>query len=117
MVSATRLVPQRGDAVWIDVNSQRRGAPARRTALVLSPGAYNSKVGMMLLCPIVSHSKGYPFEVAIPAGWEVDGVVLADRVRCWGWRTRNAEVIASLPNETVDEVLEKVGALLGKKDA
>ena len=116
MVSATRLVPRCGDAVWINVKPQAgRGSVKRRPAVVLSPSSYNSKVGMALLCPIVSRAKGYPFEVAIPAGFEVSGVVLADRVKCLGWRTGDAEVIAPLPSQTVDEVLEKVGTLLKRK--
>ncbi len=115
-MSETRLVPQSGDAVWIDVKSWSAGGLVRRRpAVVLSPSTYNSKVGMALLCPIVSRAKGCPFEVVIPAGLEVSGVVLADRVKCLGWRTCNAEVIARLPNRTVDEVLEKVGALLKRK--
>lgn len=115
-MSEARLVPQCGDAVWIDVKPHAGvGLLKRRPAMVLSPSAYNSKVGMALLCPIVSRPKGYPFEVLIPAGFGVSGAVLADRVECLGWRTGNAEVIAPLPNETVDEVLEKVGALLQRK--
>lgn len=115
-MSEARLVPQCGDAIWIELRSHAGGVFAkRRPAMVLSPSAYNSKVGMALLCPIVSRAKGYPFEVLIPAGFGVSGVVLADRVECLSWRTGNAEVIAPLPNETVDEVLEKVGALLQRK--
>ena len=115
-MSEARLVPQCGDAIWIELKSHAGGVLAkRRPAMVLSPSAYNSKVGMALLCPIVSRAKGYPFEVLIPAGFGVSGVVLADRVECLSWRTGNAEVIAPLPNETVDEVLEKVGSLLQRK--
>ena len=66
------LVPQRGDAVWIDFNPQTGSEQAgRRPAVVLSPGAYNGKVGLALLCPITSQAKGYPFEVAIPSGLSV----------------------------------------------
>jgi mRNA interferase MazF len=33
-------------------------------SLVISPKAYNSKVGLGLFCTVTSHVKGYPFEVA-----------------------------------------------------
>lgn len=62
-------VPARGDAVWITLNPQAGHEPAeRRQAVVLSPSAYNGKVGLALLCPITSQIKGYPFEVQIPSG-------------------------------------------------
>ena len=74
-------VPERGDVIWISLDPQagheQRG---RRPALVLSPAAYNGRVGLALLCPITNQAKGYPFEVALPEGLDVTGVILADRI-------------------------------------
>ncbi len=50
-----------------------------------------------LFCPITSQAKGYPFEVAIPEGLPVSGVVLADQVKRLDWRTRQAKFAARLP--------------------
>src|SRR5208282_3786959 len=62
-------IPQRGDAVWITLDPQAGHEQAgRRPALVLSPSAYNGRVGLALLCPITSQVKGYPFGVPLPAG-------------------------------------------------
>ena len=108
-------VPERGDAVWIDFNPQAGSEQAgRRPALVLSPGAYNGKVGLALLCPITRQVKGYPFEVVIPPGLNVAGVILSDQVKSLDWRARNAEVVASLPADSIDEVLEKISLLLAR---
>ena len=64
-------IPERGDAVWITLNPQAGHEQAgRRPAVVLSPSAYNKKVGRAILCPITNQAKGYPFEVAIPNGLE-----------------------------------------------
>ena len=105
-------VPEPGDAAWIDFNPQaEREQAERRPAVVLSPGAYNGKVGLSVLCPIAHQVKGYPFEVAIPEGLDVAGVILADQLRSLGWRGRNATVITRLPSGTVAEVLRKVGVL------
>ncbi len=105
--------PQRGDVVWIDLNPQAGHEQAgRRPALILSPAAYNDKVGLAILCPITAQVKGYPFEVLIPAGLPVAGVVLADQVKSLDWRARNADRICTLPRETVAEVLQKLGVLL-----
>ena len=89
-----------------------REQAGRRPALVVSPRAYNRKVGLALLCPITSRTKGYPFEVAIPNGLNVAGVVLADQIKSLDWGVRRASFITALPTTTVEEVLEKVLLLL-----
>jgi len=81
---------------------------------VLSPVAYNAKVGLAILCPITSHIKGYPFEVIIPNGLPVSGAVLADQVKSLDWQAREAEFICALPPGTVSETLQKIGVLLAE---
>src|SRR5574340_545890 len=104
MVSPKPYVPKRGDAVWITLTPQTGHEQAgRRPAVVLSPAAYNAKVGLALMCPITSRIKGYPFEVILPAGLPVTGAVLADQVKSLGWRARRAERICALPLLTVSE--------------
>lgn len=106
-------VPERGDVVWISLNPQAGHEQAgRRPALVVSPRAYNGKVGLAIVCPITGRIKGYPFEVTIPKGLEVKGAVLSDQVKSLDWRARHAEFLCMLPEGTTAEVLQKVGTLL-----
>ncbi len=113
MVRRTAYVPERGDVVWITLNPQAGHEQAgRRPAVVLSPAAYNGRVGLALLCPVTNQVKGYPFEVVLPEGLAVSGAILADQVKSLGWRAREAELACRLPAETVREVLQKAGALL-----
>jgi mRNA interferase MazF len=106
-------VPDRGDVVWISLNPQAGHEQAgRRPAVVVSPRSYNSKVGLGLFCPITSQVKGYPFEVAIPEGLPVRGVVLADQVKSLDWRAREAEFVARLPVKVGAEVVGKLAVLL-----
>jgi mRNA interferase MazF len=99
--------------VWISLNPQTGHEQAgRRPAVVVSPRSYNGKVGLGLFCPITSQVKDYPFEVAIPAGSPVNGVVLADQVRSLDWRVRRAEFAGRLPADTSAEVVGKLTALL-----
>jgi len=106
-------VPQRGDVVWISLNPQAGHEQAgRRPAVVVSPRSYNGKVGLGLFCPITGQAKGYPFEVAVPLGLPVSGVVLADQVKSLDWRARKAEFAGRLPGDTSAEILGKLGALL-----
>ena len=101
-------VPDRGDIVWLDFNPQA----GRRPALVLSPTAYNTKVGLAIFCPVTNQVKGYPFEVAIPESQKVSGVILSDQVKSLDWRKRNVDFITSLAVETVGEVVAKLRTLL-----
>ena len=113
MVRVEGYVPRRGDVVWITLNPQAgHEQVGRRPALVLSPLAYNEKVGLAILCPITSQEKGYPFEVKIPRGLAVAGVILADQVKSLDWRARAAERICALPHEPMAEVLGKLNTLL-----
>lgn len=115
MVARKQYIPKRGDAVWISLDPQAGHEQAgRRPAVVLSPESYNAKVGLAVLCPITNQAKGYPFEVVIPAGTKVTGVILSDQVKSLDWRVRKAELICSLPTQTIAEALEKLGALLAK---
>ena len=113
MVDAPSYFPRRGDVVWISLNPQAGHEQAgRRPALVLSPAAYNAKVGLAILCPITSQVKGYPFEVPIPNGLGIGGVVLADQVKSLDWQARRAEFVCELPSATVSEALQKLNLLL-----
>lgn len=106
-------VPERGDAVWLSFDPQAgREQTGRRPAIVISPRTYNAKAGLALVCPVTSQVKGYPFEVPLPDGLSVSGVILADHVRSLDWQARRAELIASLPPYVVVQVVAKIQALL-----
>ena len=105
--------PEAGDFVWINLSPTLGHEQAgRRPALVLSPRAYNRKTQLCIACPTTNQAKGYPFEVTIPSGSKLAGVVLADQVKNLDWRVRKAEFICKLPRKTTDEVLQKLGTLL-----
>ena len=106
-------IPDRGDAVWINFNPQAGHEQAgRRLAVVLSPGSYNGKVGLALLCPVTNQIKGYPFEVIIPAGLKLTGAILSDQVKSLDWRIRNTEFCDKLPESVVLEIFKKLSTLL-----
>ena len=108
-------IPNRGDIVWITFNPQAGHEQAgRRPALVLSPAAYNGKVGLAILCPITSQIKDYPFEVLIPEGLKLGGAILSDQIKSLDWKVRQAEFVCKLPSLTLSEVLQKLGTLIGQ---
>lgn len=105
--------PSRGDVVWMNFDPQAgHEQSGRRPALVVSPESYNRKVGLALICPITSRAKGYPFEVALPVGLDVSGVVLSDQLKNLDWRARDARFAFPAPTRVLQEVLARLGTLL-----
>ncbi|PAD71693.1 endoribonuclease MazF [Paenibacillus campinasensis] len=104
-------IPDRGDLVWFNPKSGHEQS-GKRPALVLSPATYNGKVGLALFCPVTSKAKGYPFEVNIPQDLPIEGVILSDQIKSLDWQFRGARFICRVPQETLDEVLQKVGLLI-----
>ena len=108
------MVPDAGQLIWIDfdpIKGHEQGG--KRPALVLSPRAYNARTRLCVACPITSRVKGYPFEVPIPEGHKITGVVLADHLRNLSWPERNVSLIGTAPPDLLDEVREKIAPLLG----
>lgn len=109
----TPYVPERGHIIWMDFSPQAgREQAGRRPALVLSSKTYNRKTGRCLACPITSKIKGYPFELALPAGCAVDGAVLVDHIKNQDWQARRAEKAGTVVDAFVDEVADLVEALM-----
>ena len=107
-------VPEAGDLIWLTFDPQAgREQAGRRPALILSSKTYNVRAGLALACPITNQSKGYPFEVPIPAECGVIGVILADRLKSINWKIRRVEKLGRCPLETVDEVRARLAPLLG----
>ncbi len=106
-------VPSRGDLVWLQFDPRAgHEQTGRRPALVISPSAYNRRVGLALCCPVTSHAKGYPFEVSLPDGLGVRGVVLSDQIKNLDWRVREARRIGSAPDDVVQETVAKIVSLI-----
>ncbi len=113
-VVASAYVPDRGYLVWLTFDPQAgREQAGRRPALVLSPALYNRRANLALVCPVTSHTKGYPFEVALPDGLAVSGVVLADHLKSADWVVRRAERAGKIPAKLLAEVTAKLRPLLG----
>jgi mRNA interferase MazF len=106
-------IPGRGDVVWIAMDpTAGHEQSGGRPALVITPAAYNGKVGLAILCPITSRVKGYPFEVRVPDGLPVEGVVLSDQAKSLDWRARGAAYLCAVPQETTLAVLQRLETLV-----
>ena len=113
MVSAPEYLPEAGDLIWLDFAPQAgREQSGRRPGLVLSPKAYNAKTSLAIVCPITSQVKGYPFEVTLPSGGKIGGVVLSDHVKNLDWRQGRATKAGKAPAAVLKSVRERIAVLL-----
>lgn len=105
--------PDRGHFVFLNfaphAGSEQGG---RLTALILSPLAYNIATGRAFACPVTDQVKGSPFEVRVPPGGRLTGVILADQARNLDWLARNAEFVSVADRGTLLEVLARLEAIL-----
>ncbi len=112
MVAAS-YVPDCGDVLWLNFDPQAGHEQAgHRLALVLSPKAYNGRTGLCLVVPITNQSKGYPFELALPAACQTTGVTLCDQVRSLDWNARMAALREKAGQGFAREVLARFKPLV-----
>jgi mRNA interferase MazF len=110
---AKAYIPDRGDIVWLQFDPQAgREQAGHRPAFVVSPRAYNTKVGLALFCPITSRVKGYPFEVPLPKQGKVRGAILSDQLKSLDWRARKVARFDRASEEVVREVTARILALV-----
>ncbi|MBF7047429.1 endoribonuclease MazF [Campylobacter volucris] len=104
-------IPNIGDIIWIDFDPQAGHEQAkRRPAVVLTPKAYNDKTSLIICIPLTTKIKNYPFEVDIQKN---NSVALADHIKSFDWRARNAEFKGKISQEKLNEIKQKLGLLLG----
>ncbi len=108
-----KYVPDKGDLVWLNFTPHAGSEQAgKRPAIVLSPREYNKKTGLMIVCPITSKVKGYPFEVTVHTQ-QIEGVVLSDQVKNLDLKQREVSFIEEASPEILEQVHEKLLLLLG----
>jgi mRNA interferase MazF len=106
--------PDRGDFVWLDftpnAGTEQGG---RRPALVLSAKDYNIATGHCFVVPVTSVTgKLTSFDVAVPRGAKLDGVIIANQVRDLDWTARAADFHSKCDDETLHAVLGRIEAIL-----
>ena len=112
MVTIRGRVPERGDIIKLELNPRTgREQSGFRPAIVVSPIAYNRLSSVILICPITSRQKGWPFEVVLSSDMKTSGVVISDQIRTVDCKARKARFVEMSPQHIVDEVLGKIESL------
>lgn len=112
-------VPERQDVIWIDCNPQAGGEMRdMHPMLVLSPGAFNARTGLVIGLPMTTaaYNATNPFAVAVgAAGGRKTGktsYVLCHQPKSFDWRARRAKPHPQGP--LADAVFAKACAVLNQ---
>jgi mRNA interferase MazF len=105
-------VPEAGDIAWVDFHPQAgREQSKRRPALVLTDQAYNRATGLMVVCPLTSRRKPYPFALPVVVD-KVEGAVLVDHLKSVDWKARKAVFHSKVDAALLNKVRTYVSVLL-----
>ena len=105
-------VPDAGDIVWLDFDPQAgREQGRRRPALVLTDRSYNSASGLVVVCPLTSKRKPYPFSLPVVVD-KVEGAVLVDHLKSVDWKVRAVKFHSKADPALLSRVRAYIGVFL-----
>jgi len=105
-------VPEVGDIAWLDFDPQAgREQGRRRPALVLTDRTYNRASGLVIVCPLTSKRKPYPFALPITLD-KIEGAVLVDHLKSMDWEARRAAFHSKADTALLNKVRAYIAVLL-----
>ena len=105
-------VPDAGDIAWLNFDPQAgRKQGRRRPALVLTDQAYNRASGLVIVCPLTSKRKPYPFALPVSVD-KIEGAVLVDHLKSVDWEARKATFHSKADPALVSKVRAYLAVLL-----
>jgi mRNA interferase MazF len=106
-------IPRKGDFVTVSFDPQSgHEQKGRRPALVVSNTLFNENTGLVIVCPITSTNRDYPFHVAITNQPQISGFVMVEQVKSIDFRARQTKKIGTAPEYLLAEVLSLLDACL-----
>jgi mRNA-degrading endonuclease toxin of MazEF toxin-antitoxin module len=115
-------IPDRGELVHLNwYSSAGKEMQDEHYGLVLSPREFNKQSGLAMVCPTTSDvsDRDWPFAVMLKRGVlppkqgkEVDSAILVDQTKSIDYRERSMKKVGSCPKAVLDEVTERLLAIL-----
>ena len=101
-----------GDIVLIDFRPAKvHEQDGMRPALVMSDAAYNAASSYLVVCPITSNTRPWPFKMPLPDGLKVHGFVMIDQIKSIDRRRRVLRFIDHVPDEAMRDYRMRLAAL------
>ena len=99
-----------GDIVLLDFNPQAGHEQAgRRPALVVSNMKYQKYTnGLVIVCPITNTLTPFPLHLPLDIRTKTTGVIMCEQVKALDMKARNIGFIECLPQDLLQEVLDRI---------
>lgn len=106
-------IPAKGDFVALSFDPQSgHEQKGRRPALVISNHLFNQRTGLAVVCPITNTDRKFPFHVPVPPQSSLTGFIMVEQVKSVDYRSRDVRFIAHASEETLNEVLGILDAIV-----
>jgi mRNA interferase MazF len=106
-------IPNKGDFIAVTFDPQSgHEQKGRRPALVVSNTLFNDQTGLVIVCPLTTTDRSFPFHVAVTDNPLVKGFVMVEQVKSIDYRARQAKAIGKASNELLDIVLSILDACI-----
>lgn len=101
--------PKQGDIIMMNFNPQAgHEQGGRRPALVISNASFHHYTRLGIVCPITTKIKDYPMHVKLDERTKTTGEILCEHVKSLDLGARGAAYVETLPDDLLQEVLERV---------
>ncbi len=115
---SSTYIPDRGDLVWVTLNPiAGHDSQDDVRSRSQSQNDYNRNDRAVRALSGTRQAKGYAFEVVIANPDGTTSVVLADHLRNVDWKARNVQLMHSVSDGELSEVVARIEALLVRPDA
>ena len=102
-----------GDIVLVDFRPVRgHEQDGMRPALVMTDASYNAASSYVVVCPITSNTRPWPFKMPLPDGLKVRGFVMLDQIKSIDRRRRVLRFIDQVPNAVMRDYRDRLATLL-----
>jgi mRNA interferase MazF len=102
-----------GDIVLVDFRPViGREQDGMRPALVMTDATYNAASSYLVVCPITSNARPWPFKMPLPEGLKVRGFVMLDQIKSIDRLRRVMRLIDRVPGEAMRGYRERLATLL-----
>ena len=102
-----------GDLVLVDFRPVLgREQDGLRPALVMTDASYNAASSYVVVCPVTSNTRPWPFKMPLPDGLKVRGFVMLDQIKSIDRRRRVLRLMDHVPSGVMQAYRERLATLL-----
>jgi mRNA interferase MazF len=106
-------IPKKGDFIVVTFDPQSgHEQKGRRPALVVSNDLFNKRTGLVIVCPLTTTDRRYPFHVPVTGNPHITGFVMVEQIKSIDYQARKIKLIDKASDDVLDVVLSILDACI-----